>query len=196
MVIKNTTLLCKGEDIMQRSDCFVWIDLEMTGLNPDEHVIIEMATIITDQELNVIEEGPVFVIHQPKERLESIDPWVLNLHTKTGLLKLIETATTSQNHAEKKTLEFIKRYCEKGTARLAGNSVWSDRAFLIKHMPSITEYLHYRLIDVSTVKGLVNCWYPKSKQTMFKKSDSHRALSDIRESIAELKHYRAYFFVR
>jgi len=174
---------------------FVWIDLEMTGLYPDQHVILEIASIITDGNLNIIEQGPSLIIHHPEEQLQNIDPWSLEQHTNTGLLNFVQQSTTSIKEAEDTTLAFIKKHCAPDTGFLAGNSVWQDRIFLSKYMPHILDYLHYRLIDVTTVKELVLHWYPDNEFAEFGKKDTHRALEDLHESIAELKHYRKYFFV-
>lgn len=178
----------------------VWIDLEMTGLNIHTDVILEIATVITDGDLNVISEGPSFVISQPEEKLVRMDKWCVDQHGKSGLTQSVLASETTLEHAEQETLHFIKKHCLERTGVLAGNTVWQDRAFLAKYMPRIVEYLHYRIVDVSTVKELVKHWYDKEGQqkiaaTDFKKSDTHRALDDIYESIAELDYYKKYFFV-
>lgn len=179
---------------------FVWIDLEMTGLDVSTDVILEIATVITDGDLNVIAEGPAFVIAQPEEALLRMDRWCVEQHGKSGLTTAVLSSTTSLEHAEKETLQFIKKYCAKHTGRLAGNTVWQDRLFLKKYMPKIINHLHYRLVDVSTCKELVRHWYGKEENsrfasTEFKKSDNHRALDDVYGSIAELDYYRKNFFV-
>jgi oligoribonuclease len=173
----------------------VWIDLEMTGLNSDKDVILEIASIVTDSSLTIIEEGPVIIINQPEECLKKLDPVVERMHKKSGLFDEVRVSRTPLKDAEARTLSFIKSHCEQHKAMLCGNSVWQDRDFLKKYMPSIIDYLHYRLIDVSSIKEVIKRWYPDDEQIRFKKSDDHRALGDIRESIAELKHYRKYFFV-
>ncbi len=173
----------------------VWIDLEMTGLDPQKDVILEIATLITDSQLTIIEEGPTFVIQQPEAALERMGDWVKNAHAKSGLTERVRTEGIPLAHAQAKTLAFIMQHCQKDKALLCGNSVWQDRAFLVNYMPNIIAYLNYRLIDVSTVKELVKRWYPDDEHAKFKKSDNHRALEDIRESVAELRHYRKYFFV-
>ena len=141
----------------------VWIDMEMTGLDPEKEQIIEMATIITDTNLNIIEEGPEFVIHQPEKYLEEMDEWNQKQHKKSGLLEEVRKSRVSVKKAQRKTLEFIEKYCYGKKSPLCGNSIHHDRRFIIKHMPRIHEYLHYRHIDVSTVKGLIHRWYPKNK---------------------------------
>lgn len=173
----------------------VWVDLEMTGLNSSTDVILEIASAITDGDLNLIAEGPSFIIHQPEEKLTAMGKWCQDHHGKTGLTDAVRNSTITIQYAEQETLKFIKKYCNIHTAVLAGNSVWQDRNFLDKYMPSITKYLHYRIIDVSSIKELVRRWYPNNPDTEFKKSDNHRALSDVYESIEELKHYRDKFFV-
>lgn len=176
----------------QQEQNLVWIDLEMTGLNPEENVILEIATIITDSDLNILAYGPSLVIHHSDEILDIMDMWSREQHTKSGLLDKVRASRISIQEAAQQTLEFIQQYCIKDTALLAGNSVWQDRAFLRRYMPTIVAYLHYRLIDVTTIKELVSRWYPDS--TLFEKADTHRALEDIKESIDELKYYRKTFF--
>ena len=173
----------------------VWLDLEMTGLVVAHDVILEIASVITDGNLNVIAEGPSFIINQPEEKLAAMGKWCQDHHGKTGLTNAVRASTTTLYQAEKETFEFIRKYCPIHTGVLAGNSVWQDRVFLDKYMPSITKYLHYRIVDVSSIKGLIKRWYPNNPNIEYKKSDQHRALSDVYESIAELKHYRKNFFI-
>ena len=173
----------------------VWLDLEMTGLNISTDVILEIATVITDGNLNLIAQGPSFIIQQPEEKLAAMGKWCQEQHGKTGLIEAVRNSTTTLLHAEQETFNFIKQYCPIHTGVLTGNSVWQDRVFLDKYMPRITSHLHYRIVDVSTIKELARRWYPHNKNTEYKKSDTHRALSDVYESIQELKHYRKYFFV-
>lgn len=172
----------------------VWIDLEMTGLDAGHHTIVEVATIVTDPDLNVLAEGPNLVIHQPEEALARMDSFVLNLHTKSGLLDKLRATTLSMSEAEGATLEFVRQHCQTGSSPLCGNSVHKDRQFLERHMPALCGFLHYRNLDVSTVKELVRRWYG-AQVPPFPKSDKHRALDDIRESIAELRYYRERVFV-
>jgi len=174
---------------------FVWIDLEMTGLNPDHDVILEIACIITDGQLTVVKEGPLLVIHQSEEKLNQMNAWSQEQHTLSGLIQEVRHSTISINQAEKLILNFLHSHCKPETALLAGNSVWQDRAFMRQYMPNIINFLYYRLIDVTTIKELVKHWYPNNEKVEFSKKDTHRALEDIYESIAELKHYRRYFFV-
>lgn len=172
----------------------VWIDLEMTGLHPTTDHIIEIATIITDSNLDIVAEGPHFVIHQPPIIMDAMTERVRLLHEPHGILDEVAQSTISIEQAEKETYRFIKKHCPIHNARLAGNSVWQDARFLRKYMPSITNYLHYRIIDVSSIKELVARWYPNDPHILFEKSETHRALQDIQESIKELRHYRTYFF--
>ncbi|NIQ00378.1 MAG: oligoribonuclease [Nitrospinaceae bacterium] len=172
----------------------VWMDLEMTGLDPETEVIIEIATIITDAELNILEEGPVVVISQNDEILNQMDEWNQRTHGASGLTQKVRESTISIEEAEMATLEFIKKYVPYNIAPLCGNSVGQDRRFLYKYMPHVSNYLHYRNIDVTSIKEIVKRWYPKGPKFP-KKSDEHKALVDIRESIAELVFYREHFFI-
>jgi oligoribonuclease len=168
------------------------MDLEMTGLDPEDNVIIEIATIITDDELNIIAEGPVLAVHQPDFELDKMDDWNVNTHGNSGLVERVKNSTVSMAEAEKQTLDFITQYVKKGNSPLCGNSIHQDRRFLVKQMPLLEEFMHYRNIDVSTLKELAKRWKP-SILPGFKKSGSHKALDDILESIAEMKYYREHF---
>lgn len=173
----------------------VWMDLEMTGLDPDRHIIVEIATLITDDELEVVAEGPGLVIHQGAEALETMDDFVRDMHTKSGLLEQIEQSTTSLDEARDQTLAFLHEHiAEAGTVPLCGNSIGTDRRFLAKQLPEIEEFLHYRSVDVSTIKELARRWYPGVLSKAPKKAAGHRALDDIRESLAELAYYRRAVF--
>lgn len=174
---------------------FVWIDLEMTGLNPNADHILEIATIITDGQLNEIATGPALIIHQPDAVLELMNDWVREQHTKTGLITASQQSTISVQEAGKQTLKFIKQYCEPNTAMLAGSSVWQDRAFMRQYMPRIIDYLFYKQIDVSSIKVLVERWYPENPNAIIPKKEAHRALDDIRESIEALRYLRKNFFI-
>ena len=180
---------------MSKHDRLVWLDLEMTGLDADDHVIIEIATIITDGDLNVLATGPSLVIHQPDEELDKMDDWCVKHHGESGLTKRVRDSDISNQQAERETLAFIKEHVTKGKAPLCGNSIWQDRRFLAKHMPELEAYLHYRIVDVSSIKELVRRWYPATMQASIKRA-SHRALDDIKESINELKYYREHIFVQ
>ena len=172
----------------------VWIDLEMTGLDPQHDVILEIATIITDNNLNIIATGPALIIHQPDHLLGAMNEWCIQHHTKSGLVAAVRASTTTSAQAEQETLDFIGQYCLPQTAILSGNSIFQDRAFLARYMPSIINFLHYRILDVSTVKELARRWYPTDPNNRFEKKETHRALTDIQESINELNHYRKHFF--
>jgi oligoribonuclease len=172
----------------------VWMDLEMTGLNPDTDLIIEMATIITDSNLEVLAEGPVFAIATPEENLAAMDDWNQKHHSASGLLERIRKSEVSLLEAEAQTLAFLEQWVEKDTAPLCGNSIWQDRRFLTRHMPILESYLHYRIIDVSSLKELARRWRPDLLSAL-NKQNAHTALADIRESIAELKLYRDQFLV-
>ena len=172
------------------------MDLEMTGLNPETDVIVEIATLVTDDELNIIAEGPNLVIFQPEEAMASMGDFVTQMHTTSGLLELIKTSTISHDEAMQQTLDFIKEHSpESGKIPLCGNSIRTDRSFLEKYMPEIEHWLHYRCVDVSTVKELVRRWYPgveHSRPTSV--GQTHRALDDIRDSVAEMAYYRDRVF--
>ena len=176
----------------QNPNALVWMDLEMTGLYPEKDRIIEMATIITDGDLRVIAEGPVIVIHQEKALMDSMDEWNTRTHTRTGLVERVRLSHTTERQAEIETLDFIQRHTVKNRAPLCGNSICQDRRFLYKYMPELSEWLHYRNIDVSSFKEMAKFWAP-SILPGFEKRASHQALDDIRESIEELRYYREHF---
>jgi oligoribonuclease len=172
------------------------MDLEMTGLDHTSDVIVEIATIITDDNLDVIAEGPDLVIGQPPDVLAGMEPIVLDMHTRSGLLDAVRTSEVTLDEAGQATLDFIRAHApEPRTVPLCGNSIGTDRRFLAAYLPEIEEYLHYRSIDVSSIKELVRRWYPKIGQGRPQKQGQHRALDDIRESIDELRYYRERVFV-
>lgn len=172
------------------------MDLEMTGLNPDADVIVEIATLVTDDELNVVEEGPNLVIHQPEDKLSGMNQVVVDMHTKSGLLDLIRTSTVSLEEATNLTLEFIRKHVpEARTVPLCGNSIGTDRRFLARYMPEIEDHLHYRSVDVSTIKELAKRWYPKVGMERPHKNGTHRAMDDVRASVDELRFYRSKVFL-
>jgi len=172
------------------------MDLEMTGLDPLIDVIVEIATLITDDELNIVAEGPDLVIHQLAEVLAKMDPFVIEMHTKSGLLAAIAASVTTLEDATAQTLAFIKQHVpEPRTVPLCGNSIGTDRRFLAKYMPDIENYLHYRCVDVSSIKELAKRWYPKVVMDRNAKSGLHRALDDVKESLRELSFYREKLFV-
>jgi oligoribonuclease len=174
----------------------VWMDLEMTGLDPDQDRIIEIATVITDSQLNIIDTkisdsfGLVMAIHQPDSLLDAMDEWNTQTHGGTGLTARVRASTTTEAEAELQTLQFIKQYVAANKSPLCGNSICQDRRFLYRYMPTLSAYLHYRNIDVSTIKELAKRWAPQTLSALNKKG-SHKALDDILESIEELKFYRA-----
>jgi len=173
----------------------VWMDLEMTGLDPARHAIVEIATLITDDDLQIVAEGPDVVVHQPTDVLDGMDDVVRKMHTKSGLLGAIESSTISLEDAGVATLDFIKQHVpEPGAVPLAGNSIGMDRRFLVAQLPEIERYLHYRSVDVSTVKELCRRWYPDVLAKAPQKAGGHRALDDIRESVEELRYYRSTVF--
>ncbi|WP_100642730.1 oligoribonuclease [Alteromonas facilis] len=171
----------------------VWIDMEMTGLDPETCVVLEIATIVTDPELNIIAEGPVIAVHQPDEILDNMDPWCVETHGKTGLTARCRESQINVDEAAKQTIAFLEHYVPKGKSPLCGNSIGQDRRFMVKYMPELEDYFHYRNVDVSTIKELVARWKPEALDG-FKKKNVHLALDDIRESIDELKFYREKVF--
>lgn len=170
-----------------------WIDLEMTGLEPERHVIIEIASLVTDAHLEVLAEGPVFAIKRTDEQLALMDAWNRGTHGASGLLQRIRDGGVDIAEAERDTLAFMRKWVVKGQSPLAGNSIAQDRRFLRREMPKLDAYLHYRNVDVSTVKELVRRWYPALKPP--EKKQAHQALDDIRESVAELRWYREHVFL-
>ena len=169
----------------------VWIDLEMTGLDPDTDAIIEIATLVTDQELNVLAEGPELAIRHPLERLEAMDDWNRNTHGKSGLWDRVLASQVDAAQAEAATLEFLAQWLPAGKSPMCGNSICQDRRFLARGMPLLERWFHYRNLDVSTIKELARRWQPQVLNG-FTKAGTHTALSDIRESVAELAHYRRF----
>ena len=169
----------------------VWVDLEMSGLNPEKNVILEIAVIITDINLNVIEEGPDLIIHASDEELNNMSKWCTKQFGESGLTEKSRESTISIEDAEKQVLEFVKKHCTEKECYLAGNSVWMDKMFLMKHMPKVVDYMHYRIVDVTGIKLLAESWLnaiPPEKKLL------HRAMDDIKESIEELKYYRKNVF--
>lgn len=174
----------------------VWMDLEMTGLDPERHTIVEIATLVTDDSLNVVAEGPDLVIHADENQLSVMEPIVRDMHTRSGLLTAIEASKVSLEDAARTSLDFIKAHVpEARTVPLCGNSIGTDRRFLAAYMPEIEDWLHYRSVDVSTVKELCRRWYPEALPGAPAKKTTHRALDDIRESVQELAYYRQAIFV-
>lgn len=178
---------------MATNKFLVWMDLEMTGLEPERDVIIEIATIITDDNLNVVAEGPVLAVHQPDLLLDAMDEWNTRTHGESGLVERVRKSTVDAAQAEQLTIDFLVEHgVQPGSSPLCGNSIHQDRRFLVKYMPALEAFMHYRNIDVSTLKELAKRWKPEVVES-FKKTGSHKALDDIRESIAEMQHYRKHF---
>jgi oligoribonuclease len=172
-----------------------WMDLEMTGLDPERHVIVEMATLVTDDDLNVVAEGPDLVIGASAEELDSMEEIVRHMHTVSGLIPEIEASTVTVKEAVEKTLEFLRASCpEAGVVPLCGNSIGVDRRFLARYAPELEEWFHYRSVDVSTVKELCKRWRPDVYGARPHKQTAHRAMEDVRESVLELGFYREHFF--
>ena len=171
----------------------IWIDLEMTGLIPERDVIIEIATIVTDQNLNTLAEGPVLAIHQPTAVLGAMDEWNTKQHNGSGLVARIQASDVSVAEAEAQTIDFLKAWVPAGKSPICGNSICQDRRFLARYMPKLEAYFHYRNLDVSTIKELAARWKPELLKGV-KKNGTHLALDDIRDSIEELKYYRAHCF--
>ena len=177
---------------MSQKDNLVWMDLEMTGLDPERDVIIEIATIVTDGDLNVIAEGPVMAVHQADILLDGMDEWNTRTHDNSGLTQRVRESEFDTRKAELETLAFLRQHVKEGTSPLCGNSIHQDRRFLVKYMPQLESFFHYRNIDVSTLKELAKRWKPEVVSS-FNKKGSHQALDDIRESIEEMQHYREHF---
>ena len=167
----------------------IWIDLEMTGLDPNSDLIIEIATIVTDKNLNVLDEGPSIVIHQSEEVMNNMDEWCTNQHGKSGLTDRVLNSAISEETAENLTIAFLKQYVPARKSPMCGNSICQDRRFLARYMPHLEELFHYRNLDVSTLKELTSRWAPEKKM-VYAKESSHLAMDDIKDSIDELKHYR------
>lgn len=170
----------------------IWIDLEMTGLDPERDRIIEIATLVTDANLNILAEGPVMAVRQSDAQLALMDDWNVRTHTGSGLVERVKTSEVDDHAAQLKTIEFLQHWVPAGKSPICGNSVGQDRRFLFKYMPELEAYFHYRYLDVSTLKELARRWKPEILSG-FKKQNTHQALDDIRESVAELAYYREHF---
>lgn len=176
----------------QSENNLIWVDLEMTGLDTNTDYIIEIATIVTDAQLNILAEGPILAIHQPDEILDQMDEWNTRQHNQSGLVDRIKKSTYNVAEAESMTLEFLKKFVAKGKSPMCGNSICQDRRFMHRLMPDLEEYFLYRNLDVSTIKELMKRWAPEKEG--FNKQGSHLAMDDIRDSIDELKYYREHVF--
>jgi len=178
---------------MDKKQHLIWIDLEMTGLIPESDRIIEIATIITNTDLQVVAEGPVLAIYQTEETLERMDEWNKRHHGSSGLIERVRLSPNNESEAEQATLKFLNQYCESGFSPMCGNSICQDRRFLARYMPSLEKFFHYRNLDVSSIKELAKRWRPDIADGV-KKQGAHLALDDIKDSIDELRHYRKHFF--
>lgn len=177
---------------MKNNQNLIWIDLEMTGLEPEQDRIIEIATIVTDAHLNILAEGPVFAVAQSKELLDGMDSWNTRQHNQSGLVKRVLDSKTGESEAEQLTLTFLNQYLDRGKSPMCGNTICQDRRFLYKYMPELAAFFHYRNLDVSTLKELVMRWRPELLSGVVKES-KHLALDDIKDSINELVYYRQHF---
>ena len=185
-----------AKNALESANMLAWIDLEMTGLDPDLHVIVEIATLITDDQLNLIAEGPDLVISATEEQLEKMDPVVVEMHTKSGLLDEIKASKITLEEAGSQTLSFLMEHIgKKGTVPLCGNSIGTDRRFLAKWLPEIENFLHYRSVDVTSIKELGKRWFPKVTGAAPEKNGGHRAMDDIKASLFELQYYRDNLFI-
>jgi oligoribonuclease len=180
---------------MQHPDNLIWIDLEMTGLDPDSDLVIEIATIVTDSELNTLAEGPVIAVHQEDAVLQGMDEWNTTHHTRSGLVARVRASEIDEAAAQEMTLDFLQQWVPAGASPMCGNTICQDRRFLARYLPRLEAWFHYRNLDVSTLKILMQRWRPELEAGI-RKTSTHQALDDIRESIAELRYYREHFLQR
>lgn len=192
--ISATTTVAPAPAVPVRPNEFnlIWVDMEMTGLNPDSDRIIEVAVVVTDPQLNILAEGPVFAIHQADEIMDGMDAWNKGTHGRSGLIERVKTSTVTENEAELALIEFLKKYVPNGKSPMCGNTICQDRRFMARGMPKLEAFFHYRNLDVSTLKELCRRWKPELASG-FKKHQKHTALADILESIEELRYYREHF---
>lgn len=177
---------------MQNASNLVWVDMEMTGLEPDSDVVIEIATIVTDSNLNTLAEGPVIALHQSQERLAGMDEWNTTHHNRSGLVDRVKASAENEQSATDLTIDFLNQWVPKGASPMCGNTICQDRRFMARHMPRLESYFHYRNLDVSTLKILMKLWRPELEAGI-RKTGAHLALDDIRESIEEMRYYREHF---
>ncbi len=177
---------------MQNADNLIWVDLEMTGLDPERDVVIEIATIITDSDLNTLAEGPVIALHQSEARLDNMDEWNTTHHNRSGLVDRVKASKHNEQSATEETLAFMEQWVPPGASPMCGNSICQDRRFMVRHLPQLEPFFHYRNLDVSTLKILMQRWRPELEAGITK-TGAHLALDDIRESIEEMRYYREHF---
>ena len=177
---------------MQNSSNLIWVDLEMTGLEPDEDLVMEIATIVTDSDLNTLAEGPVIALHQSAGRLAGMDEWDTTHHTRSGLVDRVRASRDNEQSATDQTILFLEQWVPAGASPMCGNTICQDRRFMARHLPQLEAYFHYRNLDVSTLKILMQSWRPELEAGI-KKTSAHLALDDIRESIEEMRYYREHF---
>ncbi len=177
---------------MQDPGNLIWVDLEMTGLEPDRDVVIEIATIVTDSQLNTLAEGPVIAIHQADDILDNMDEWNTTHHTRSGLVDRVRASDIDEAEATRQTVSFLEQWVPRGASPMCGNTICQDRRFMVRHLPDLESFFHYRNLDVSTLKILMQRWRPELEAGI-QKSGAHLALDDIRESIEELRYYREHF---
>jgi oligoribonuclease len=182
-----------SDSALKQKENLVWIDLEMTGLNPEKDLIIEIATVVTDKHLAVLAEGPVLAVHQSDSVLGGMDEWNTNQHTASGLIERVRQSRVPEGEAEQATLEFLRQYVDAGQSPMCGNSICQDRRFLVRYMPDLAKFFHYRNLDVSSLKILAQLWVPEVAAG-FSKESTHLALADIHDSIRELRFYREKLF--
>lgn len=185
----------KEKENKQNESNLIWVDCEMTGLDVNKHDICEIAVLVTDKDLNIIDQGPNIVIHLDENQISKMSEWCVEHHGASGLTKQIKESKITMESAESQILQFVKKYVPENTAPLCGNSIHADKKFICKNMPKFAQYLHYRIIDVSSVKELCRRWYPKILENAPKKKMCHRAMDDIKESLEELKYYKSKIFI-